>query len=350
VRRGATSRDVARAAGVSQALVSRVFTGNGAVAPATRERILQAAEELGWQRNALAASMVTGDAPLVAVIAARVHVDWRAKVLSRVLAGLHAAGVLPLMFYADRDADVPRLLAETGRWRTRGVLVTAGELSAAAAADILAQGRFVAALNRPVPAAGGFAIGTDNAAAGAEAARLLARAGRARLLVLAGPESSRAGAARAAGFRAACAQAAVWHGNGMDTADGHAAAARWHDLPAAARPDGVFAANDLLGIGFLDGLRAGGVAVPGDVAVIGFDDLPAASWPPYRLASFAQPVEAMVDGVLGHIAAHSKGATDPQAQGMTLWRARPVLRESLGPGLSETADRPDHSNLRETPP
>ena len=59
----ATSRDVAKAANVSQALVSRAFSGNGRIAPETRDRILRVAAEIGWRPNALAASMVTGDAP-----------------------------------------------------------------------------------------------------------------------------------------------------------------------------------------------------------------------------------------------------------------------------------------------
>ncbi|MCS6758612.1 MAG: LacI family DNA-binding transcriptional regulator [Candidatus Devosia euplotis] len=83
--RAVTSRDVARDANVSQALVSRAFTGNGRIAPNTRERILKVAVEIGWQPNALAASMVTGDAPLVAVITTRLSFDWRAQVLSHLL-------------------------------------------------------------------------------------------------------------------------------------------------------------------------------------------------------------------------------------------------------------------------
>ena len=333
-----TSREVARAAGVSPALVSRVMTGNGHVAKATSARILAAAEALGWQHNALAASMVTGDAPLIAVVAARLDFDWRAQVLSRLLAAFEAMHVAPLMFYAATEDRVPALIAETGRWQTRGVVVTAGEIAPDLAARILAQGRFVAGLNRPVNAAGGYGVGTDNAAAGAEAAALLGRAGRRRCAVLAGPPDSRAGAERARGFAAACPGASVLHTPGMTAADGAEAAAHWLALPAGHRPDGVFAANDMLAMGFIDALRAAAVRVPDDVALIGFDNLPAAAWAPYDLASFAQPVARMVEGVLAHITgARAPGAAPPPV-GMQRLPATAIVRGSLG--LADSEARP----------
>jgi len=335
-----TSREVARAAGVSPALVSRVMTGHGHVAQATRARIHEVAESLGWQHNALAASMVTGDAPLIAVVATRLHFDWRAQVLARLLAAFEGMGVAPMIFYAAEDGRVPDLIAETGRWQTRGVVVTAGEIPEALAATILRQGRFVAGLNRPVPACGGYAVGTDNVAAGAQAAALLSQAGRAQTAVLAGPQDSRAGAERAQGFLSVSGDARVVHTTGMNAADGAEAARQWLDLPPARRPTGVFAANDLLAIGFIDGLRAAGVRVPDDVALIGFDNLPAASWAPYDLATFAQPVARMVEGVLGHIDAARAGGRgsakvpDP----MALLPATPVLRGSLGLPSGDTGE------------
>ena len=142
-----TSRDVARAANVSQALVSRAFTGNGRIADETRERILKVAAEIGWQPNALAASMVTGDAPLVSVITTRLSFDWRAQVLSHLLKAFGERHLQPLLFYAENDEEVDRLLGETISWRTRGVVVTAGVISEARAEAILSRGQFLAALN-----------------------------------------------------------------------------------------------------------------------------------------------------------------------------------------------------------
>ncbi len=305
-----TSRDVARVANVSQALVSRAFTGKGRIAPQTRDRILKAASEIGWQPNALAASMVTGDAPLVAVITTRLSFDWRAQVLSHLLKAFEERHLQPLLFYAEHDEEVDRLLDETISWRTRGVVVTAGVVSASRADAILARGQFLATLNRPANHAGAFAIATDNLLGGRLAAQVLADEGRQRFLVLAGPADSWASSRRTQGFIEALRECdhepLVWHNEAMSTGAGAVCARRLLEIPAGQRPDAVFATNDALALGFTDGLRSS-VAVPADLSLVGFDNLPASDWVPYRLTTFEQPLDAMVAGVLDHVQSHRSG-------------------------------------------
>ncbi|MEO8686205.1 MAG: LacI family DNA-binding transcriptional regulator, partial [Devosia sp.] len=312
-----TSRDVARAANVSQALVSRAFTGNGRIAPATRERILKVAAEIGWHPNALAASMVTGDAPLVSVITTRLSFDWRAQVLSHLLKAFEQWHLQPLLFYADNDEEVDRLLGETISWRTRGVVVTAGVISPARAEAILSRGQFLAALNRPGNHPGAFSIATDNLAGGGQAASVLLAEGRQRFLVLAGPEDSWASSRRVAGFVAALEASGhrplVWHNSEMTVDAGQACAARLLALSPQDRPEAVFSTNDAIALGFIDGLRANGPRLPAELSLIGFDNLPASSWAPYRLTTFEQPLDVMVAGVLGHIEAHQNNAADEPA-------------------------------------
>jgi DNA-binding LacI/PurR family transcriptional regulator len=335
-RNSVTSRDVARAAKVSQALVSRAFTGRGRIAPETRDRIIRIAAEIGWQPNALAASMVTGDAPLVAVITTRLSFDWRAQVLSHLLKAFEERHLQPLLFHADRDEEVDRLLAETISWRTRGVVVTAGSISEKRAEAILSRGQFLAAFNRPANHPGAFATATDNLRAGAEAAKLFLDEGRERCLVLAGPRDSWASSTRTEGFVSALMAEGlaplVWHNEPMSPEMGAACAARVLALPVGQRPDGVFSTNDALALGFMDGLRASGTAIPQDLSLIGFDNLPASSWIPYRLTTFEQPLDAMVAGVLDHIAAHELrrlGEREPHAAPTTnelIYRAPRLIR------------------------
>ncbi len=304
-----TSRDIARIANVSQGLVSRAFSGNGRIAPATRDHILEVARDIGWQPNALARSMVTGDAPLVAVITTRLHFDWRAQVLSHLLKAIQEWHLKPLLFYAENDEEVDRLLGETIGWRTRGVIVTAGVISERRARDILSQGQFLAALNRPANHPGAFAVATDNIAGGAAAAALLLAEGRRRPLVLAGPGDSWASSWREKGFvdavRAAGAEAPVWNNPDMSVETGRSAAERLLALTAAQRPDAVFATNDALALGLLDGVRQY-LQVPADLALVGFDNLQVSSWAPYRLTTFEQPLDEMVRRVIDHIDRHQQ--------------------------------------------
>lgn len=309
-----TSRDVALAARVSQAMVSRAFTGNGRIAPETRDRILKVAAEIGWRPNALAASMVTGDAPLVSVITTRLSFDWRAQVLSHLLKAFEAQHLQPLLFYAESDAEVDRLLAETIRWRTRGVVVTAGIVPPARADAILSRGQFLAALNRPGNHAGAYSIATDNPLGGRQAAHVLLAEGRHRFLTLAGPRGVWASDRRVEGYVLALAEAGhqpqVWHADAMTIEAGKACATRWLALPAAERPDAVFSTNDAIALGFIDGLRHSGVSFPDTLSLIGFDNLPSSAWTPYCLTTFEQPLDAMVLGVLDHIHGHHATAPD----------------------------------------
>lgn len=303
--RRVTSRDVAQAARVSQAMVSRAFSGNGRIAPETRERILRIAAEIGWRPNALAASMVTGDAPLVSVITTRLSFDWRAQVLSHLLKAFEEQHVQPLLFYAESDAEVDRLLAETMRWRTRGVVVTAGVVPPARADAILSRGQFLAALNRPGNHPSAFSIATDNPLGGMQAAQVLRAEGRQRFLALAGPKGVWASDRRVEGFVRALDDGnelpQVWHNGTMSTEAGKACAARFLALPTAERPDAVFSTNDAIALGFIDGLRNSGVEIPDQLSLIGFDNLPSSSWTPYGLTTFEQPLDAMVLAMLDHI-------------------------------------------------
>lgn len=298
-----TSRDVARAANVSQALVSRAFTGNGRIAPATKERILRIAQDLGWQPNALARSMVTGDAPLVAIITARLHFEWRAQVLSHLLKSIQQWHLKPLLFYAEKDDEVDRLLEESMGWRTRGVIVMAGDVSSRRAEAIVSGGRFLAALNRPANHPDAFSVATDNRQGGTSAAHLLLEEGRKRFLLIGGGQDSWASRLRTQGFVDGLrghGNPLLWNNDAMTIEAGRACAADFLSLPEKDRPDGVFAANDAIALGFMDGLR-GKVSMPDDLSLLGFDNLPASSWSPYQLTTFEQPLDQMVGRIVHHI-------------------------------------------------
>ena len=315
--------------------MSRALSGKGRVAPETRERIIEAARLIGWRPNALARSMVTGDAPLVAVITARLNLDWRAQVLSRLLDTLQQGGLKPLMFYAASDEQVDALMAEALDWSTRGIIVAAGAIKPERALEVLDHGYFLAALNRSAHHPGAFSVATDNAAGGSQAAREFLDDGRTRMVVVAGPETDWASSTRTAGFLDALSQqglaATVWNNAEMANQAGVASAARYMALPRKARPDAVFVTDDAMALGFLDGLR-GSVAIPGELAVIGFDNLPAASWAPYRLTTFEQPLDDLVGRIVGYIHDHAQNpaAARPKAldTGLILCPPRLIVRDS----------------------
>ena len=87
-------------------------------------------------------------------------------------------------------------------------------------------------------------------------------------------------------------------------------------LRGSNRPDALFCANDILAVGALDALRRdGGLRVPEDIAVVGFDDIAMASWPPYDLTTVRQPVDRMIAGTIDLAVALTRGEVgQPSAQ------------------------------------
>lgn len=328
-----TSWDVARKAGVSQSLVSRAFSGNGRVAAETREHILKVAADLGWQPNALARSMVSGDTPLVAIVTSRLGYAWRAQVMSRLLEALDRLALRPLVFHARKDAGTDELLAEALSWQTKGVIVSVGSVTPEFAEALHKQGRFLVTLNRGADHEGAFSIATDNHRAGMHAATALTEDGARRPIMIAGPDDAWASRMRAAGYTDAMRQhgkrAVVWHYPDLSREYGKTAGARFLALPRLRRPDAVFAANDALALGFMDHLREFGVRVPDDVALIGFDDLPEASYTPYRLTTFRQPLEVMTDRIVDFVAERVAGRTPPTSADITYVPATFVPRATL---------------------
>lgn len=325
-----TSHDVARAANVSQSLVSRAFSGQGRIAPETRKRIFEAANEIGWQPNALAASMVTQNVPLVAVVTTRLDFDWRAQVLSSYLSALHDLRLKPLLFYARSDADVGSLLREAASWRTRGVVVLAGDIDVGQADTIISQGQFLVALNRPTNHPKGFSVTTDNRLGGSMAGQVFLNENRRSCLVLGGPERNWASSLRIQGLvevlAATNTAVTVWHHSDMSTKVGLQCAARYLRLGPENRPDAVFATNDAMAMGFIDGLRNSWVELARDLSLIGFDNLSAAAWTPYRLTTFEQPLDEMMGKCLDYINSCLSGTAGPRPDNEVI-RCKPIFIE-----------------------
>jgi DNA-binding LacI/PurR family transcriptional regulator len=324
-----TSRDVAKAANVSQSLVSRVFSNKGRVGEKTRERILAAAKDLGWTPNALAAGVVTGKAPLVAVVTSSLQRSWRAKVMTSLMKGFTSRQLKPLVFYAESDAAVNRVVEESIGWQTRGVVVTAGSIERELAQLIIERGQFLVAFNRPSNHERGYSITTDNLAGGSMAAKHMVAERRKRFLVLAGPIKGWATSQRLKGFdrtlRSAGRSCDVWDASEMSHSGGRDCGTKWLGLKKTERPDAVFSVNDTLALGFLEVLREAGIAIPDDVSLIGFDNLPAAAWGPYRLTTMEQPLDEMIEKAFSYIGDQYPQAQIETAEPMETERCAPVL-------------------------
>lgn len=301
---GVNSIDVAKLAGVSQSAVSRVFTPGASVSEAMRERVMQAAAALGYHPNRLAGSLITHRSHLIGIALAYLSNDFYPMAVERLTRRLRDAGYQTMMFFGcERENSADQTVEAFLQYRVDGVILASVSLSSSWVTACERSAVPVVLFNRIQDDPHISAVSVDNLAGGRTAARFLAAGGHRRIAYVAGREDVSTQRDRESGFRQGLAAAGLplfdrAVGN-YSIEEARLAARILFDRPAVERPDAVFVASDHMALGVMDVLRFDlGLRVPEDVSVVGFDDIPHASAPSYRLTTLQQPVERLVEEVV----------------------------------------------------
>ena len=287
-RRRPTQTDVARRAGVSQAVVSYVLNGNQQVSilPETRQRVLDAIAELGYVPNSSARSLRSARTNTIAVIIPDITNPFYPEFLRGVQDVVREAGYDVLASNTDGEPDREcSALNAARRARVDGLIAVTFFIDLAQFIPVLEEGTPIAMLAQidasvipeQLPLDTISISGED--AAGAVVSYLIEK-GHTRIGMIAGRLSTPPRESRVRGYR----QALVEHhvpleevlirGGDFTEEGGYEAMKELLQLPD--RPTAVFAANDLMAMGALLACREAGVRVPDDIALAGFDDIPAA--------------------------------------------------------------------------
>ncbi|HEU4453801.1 MAG TPA: LacI family DNA-binding transcriptional regulator [Longimicrobium sp.] len=292
--RSITTHDVARKAGVSQATVSLVLGGNprARVAAATRERVLLAAEELGYRPNMLARGLVRGKSYAVGVVVPDLSNPFFLDVVTGVQRVAAEAGyaVLP----GDTRETTPARHLEALRARLVDGVVIDGLGAAGLPDDVLAEMKVVL-VDEPSERWPGVA--SDTQAAGRLAAEHLVGLGH-RLIAFIGPATDAHGfRMRERGFFRALSAVGIALPTqrlvrAAPTVAGGMAAMK-QLLASSERPTGVFCANDLVAAGALKACLTAGIAVPGTMSIIGCDDVEMARVVTPELTTVAVPAREL---------------------------------------------------------
>ncbi len=299
---GVTSHDVAAEAGVSQATVARVFSSPDKVAPATQKRVRAAAAKLGYVPNAIARSLKSQRTDIVGAVVPA-HSEYWQNVLTTFSQQLAEQGKQLLLFtFADAD-HVEGALDSVEQYRLDGLVLA----SSTVREEHLVRGRRpnprVVAFNQP--AASGLLplVTVDNEAGARELAEHVVAQGVRTAAFVGTVASASTDQIRFRGATTALADhgiACPYIEAGAFSYDaGYKAAGRFLDNDN--RPEAVMVGSDEVAFGFIDGLRSGGIDVPGDIIVTGFDGLPQASWAGYDLTTLVQPIEVLVAETLAII-------------------------------------------------
>lgn len=293
-----TQADIARLANVSQAMVSYVLNGKAAISvpDETRQRILAAADRLGYVPDKAARSLRTRKSYTIAGIIPDITNPFY-PAFERGIQDVAEHHGYDLITYntdgvAERESKCLRSAVQGG---VDGVIIMPYRLSAGDLLPLLRINVAVVVLGRFPTQVGGFPLDSvyvDSVAAARAATTYLIERGHTRIGMIAGAPDTPPARDRMLGYRQALAE----HGVALDERLVCSGAVRevggYHAmrelLTLAPRPTAVFAANDLLAMGAILAIREAGLSVPDNVAVVGFDDIPAARlvWPP--LTTIAQ--------------------------------------------------------------
>ena len=327
--------EIAAAAGVSISTVSRVLNRRPGVNEETRRRVLKVLTERPYAPRGLGALQRTGTLGLLVPELSNPVFPAFAEALETRAAGRGYSSVLCNTRSATmREEEYVRMLLARG---VEGMVFVSPESTDTAAShdhyrQLKDEGVHMVFVNGGMPSLEVPEVGVDEQAAGYLATRHLLELGHRRIGFVSGPARSMPSRLKAAGWVVALEEAGVGHCPELvapapyGPAGGAEAMAR---LLEAARPTAVICSSDLMALGAISEAQHRGLQVPRDLSVVGFDDIPLASYCTPALTTLAQPIPeiaaAAVDGLLAEL------ESDPAPAHSRVFRPRLVVRDSTAP-------------------
>lgn len=289
-RGGVTIGEVATAAGVSRATVSRVMNHRSTVEPTMALRVRAAAEELQYRPSSVARSLSLGRTNSVAFVVPDLSNPMFQQILRGTMAAAAPHDYRMLVAESPENPDDEAESALEARLRCDALVLVSPRMTDDALRDLLPQVRPAVLVNRSINESSTPALLVDYASGIAEIIAHLIALGHRDLVYLSGPSHSSSNTARIDALRAEAhryPELVVRTLRGGSTVDAGYSAA---DAVLASRATAVVAFNDLVAFGLLARLNEFGVAVPGDISIVGFDDI--------ELARYATP--SLTTAAVGH--------------------------------------------------
>lgn len=290
-----TITDVARAAGVSVATVSKVINGRHGIAAATSARVNKVITELGYETSLVARSLRSRTTNVIGILVAEFE-PFSAEILKGASTAIGDTGYELLAYSGGGAGGTDVGWERRSLSRLSGTLIDGAVLVTPTVVEVR-DGVPVVAIDPHRGPSGLATVDSDNFAGAVAATEHLVALGHRRIAFLGGRTDLESSRLREDGFRAAMAAAGLpvdpdlvrVGGYRRESAD--RPAHELFDLPE--RPTAVFAANDLMAIATIEAARDAGLTVPDDVSVVGFDDVPEAARTSPPLTTVAQPIRQM---------------------------------------------------------
>ncbi|SET93307.1 LacI family DNA-binding transcriptional regulator [Paracoccus homiensis] len=293
-----TLKEVAERAGVSRSAVSRAFTPGASVSDKTRRKVEKAARDLGYSPNALASSLTTGRTRMIGLVSNNFHNPIFLTVFDQFTRGLQARGLRPLLVNLTDEVEPANSVRMLRQYSVDAVMVASSTLPPEFSQAFRDAGvPVVNAFGRYSSAPDVHVVGIDNVECGRMAARTLIARGYVDLAFLGGPEGATSTQDRQAGFlselaahpdvRVTCSHARAY--------SFEAGRERMQQLLRDRPAQAYFCGDDVLSIGAISAISDAGLSVPGDIGIIGLNDMEVAGWENIALTTIRQPIREIVN-------------------------------------------------------
>ncbi|WP_159623440.1 LacI family DNA-binding transcriptional regulator [Ruania rhizosphaerae] len=332
-RTSSTISSIAAEAGVSVPTVSKVLNGRSDVAPATRARVEDIVAKHGYRRRNR--GPVRTGPPIIDLVFHEMTNEWSMEIIRAVekTAGAAGAGMV-LSELGGRHRPAEEWLDYVLARRPLGVILVLARLTDAQHDQLTSRGiPSVVVDTDGEPRPGIPAVGSTNWDGGLAATRHLIELGHRRIAVISGPPDVLCSRARVDGFRSAHDQAGIAYDPSMIRwGDFYIPGGERHARELLSRPDrptAIFAGSDMQAVGLIHAARELGLRIPEDLSVVGYDDLPIASWYSPTLTTVHQPLRQMAATATQMVLTLARGE-QPSALRVDL-ATELVVRESTAP-------------------
>lgn len=318
--------EVAKSVGVSVATISRVLNGKGPVRADTRERVLAAIAEMGYVPHSAARSLSTRRTMSIGVLLPDIYGEFFSELIRGIDQVAKRTGYHVLVSGSHSDPQEVQALLHALHGRVDGIVIMAPIAPIAPIAPNTSSGGEVPEpiVPKGVPwialgrgfAGRGMAIQIDNVGGARSVVHHLADLGHRHIAMIAGPKENSDAADRHAGYVRALSERGIaldpsllFEGDFREES-GHRAA---HAILARQpRPTAIFAANDAMAIGCLAALSEQGLAVPADMALAGFDDIPIARYLTPQLTSVRVAIAELGSRAMERLLSAIENPNDPE--------------------------------------
>jgi DNA-binding LacI/PurR family transcriptional regulator len=299
---GVNAKDVAKLAGVSQSSVSRVFFGGTPVSEKTRKKVLSAAEELGYNPNEFARSLITKKTRIIGLVMKGIENPFYPQVLKEFTTAFKKLGYSILFVQTNNEEiqkeDIDMLL----NYNVAGIIITDAMLSLTVTNDIKKNKIPLVLFNRKAEKDDFLSVCTNNLDASRQIANFLQKKGCSNMVYISGDRNTSTSRDREQGFTETLDKLQVEYKiyesdysyeGGYQTAK---SIVQKGEIPSA-----FFVANDIMAMGVLDALRKHSIEVPLATKVVGFDNIAMTNWPIYNLTTWEQPISKMVEETVNYV-------------------------------------------------